>query len=59
MQNTLARDCVRCASPIDPERLDALPQTEYCTACQVRIERRTAAKADESKLGWPVGDGDN
>lgn len=31
--------CERCGQPIDPERLDALPDTTLCLRCKQEIER--------------------
>ena len=31
--------CLRCASPIAPERLEALPWAAHCIACQAEIDR--------------------
>jgi predicted RNA-binding Zn-ribbon protein involved in translation (DUF1610 family) len=33
-----ARPCDACGQPIERERLEALPDAEYCAACQRRIE---------------------
>jgi DnaK suppressor protein len=31
-------DCVRCGEPIDPRRLESVPTTRYCIACQEQLE---------------------
>ncbi len=31
--------CVECGQPIEPARLEALPEAETCRACQERLER--------------------
>ncbi len=31
--------CEICREPIDPERLEAIPDTKRCTACQGKTER--------------------
>lgn len=38
--------CERCGQPIDPERLEAVPESTYCFNCKVIVERleRTMAK---------------
>ncbi len=33
--------CNRCQTPINPERLEALPDAKYCIRCQDEIERLT------------------
>jgi RNA polymerase-binding protein DksA len=33
--------CERCAQPIAPERLEALPEATMCIQCQTVAERRT------------------
>lgn len=35
----MARRCEQCQQPIDRERLEALPDTRLCTACQAGDER--------------------
>jgi len=30
--------CVRCAEPIAPERLEAMPEADLCIACKEREE---------------------
>lgn len=32
--------CERCGQPIDPERLEALPETTYCIKCKLIVEKR-------------------
>lgn len=31
--------CERCSRPIEPERLEALPDTRLCLSCQREVER--------------------
>ncbi len=31
--------CERCGQPIDPERLEALPETTYCIKCKLIVEK--------------------
>jgi RNA polymerase-binding transcription factor DksA len=31
--------CERCHQPIDPERLEAVPDTTYCIKCKIIVER--------------------
>jgi DnaK suppressor protein len=31
-------DCLQCGTAIGPKRLEALPSTPYCIACQEKIE---------------------
>ena len=31
--------CERCGEPINPERLDAMPQARYCLPCQKHLEK--------------------
>ena len=33
--------CERCGEPIDPERLEALPDTTLCLKCKLEVERLT------------------
>jgi RNA polymerase-binding transcription factor DksA len=35
--------CLACHRPIEPKRLAATPQVEYCSACQAMRETLTAA----------------
>lgn len=37
--------CERCAAPIEPARLKALPEATTCRACQETIEREGTGKA--------------
>ena len=30
--------CVNCGRPVEPKRLEAVPWTRYCIACQERID---------------------
>lgn len=32
--------CERCGQPIDPERLEALPETTLCIKCKLIVERQ-------------------
>jgi DnaK suppressor protein len=32
-------DCVNCGKPVEPKRLEAVPWTPYCIACQELEER--------------------
>lgn len=32
--------CERCGQPIDPERLEALPETTLCIKCKLIVEKR-------------------
>lgn len=32
--------CERCGRPIDPARLEALPETTFCIQCKMIVERR-------------------
>ncbi len=36
--------CLDCGEPIDPRRLEALPATPYCTACQAAHERPASVR---------------
>lgn len=33
MESTTVRQCVKCEAVIDPERLEALPDTTTCVGC--------------------------
>jgi DnaK suppressor protein len=35
-------ECVNCGSEINPKRLEAVPWTRYCIACQERMETTSA-----------------
>jgi DnaK suppressor protein len=37
--------CEECGEPIDPKRLDAVPWTPYCRACQEEEERNAKLNA--------------
>lgn len=37
--------CARCGHPIDPQRLEAKPEAEYCLACQTIVELARHATA--------------
>ncbi len=43
----MARKCAACGRPIPPERLEALPTTTLCVACQSQDDRGQAADAPE------------
>jgi DnaK suppressor protein len=30
--------CALCAAPVDPRRLDMVPETPFCVGCQTRLE---------------------
>jgi RNA polymerase-binding transcription factor DksA len=32
--------CERCGNPIDPARLEILPETTFCTACKRVVEQQ-------------------
>jgi len=32
-------ECVHCGNEVNPKRLDAVPWTRYCIACQERVEQ--------------------
>jgi len=36
--------CQMCGRPIDPQRLEAVPQARYCRPCQERVEERGGPK---------------
>lgn len=46
------RICAICGAPVTPERLEAVPNTEYCTGCQCKIERRDARRALRHNHEW-------
>jgi len=33
--------CERCGKPIDPERLEIVPETTFCMQCKMIVERET------------------
>jgi DnaK suppressor protein len=33
--------CERCGAPIDPARLEALPETTFCMPCKAMVERKS------------------
>ena len=41
--------CERCGKPIDPARLEIVPETTFCTQCKMIVEReaRLRSKADQ------------
>jgi DnaK suppressor protein len=50
MQEGNYGQCAACGNPITPRRLDALPWTQYCLACQQKRERRAEAEDPPAKL---------
>lgn len=36
--------CERCGQPIDPARLEILPETTFCTECKRIVERQRGAR---------------
>jgi DnaK suppressor protein len=40
-------ECVNCGNEVNPKRLEAVPWTRYCIACQERVEQ---GQLEESKL---------
>ena len=44
-QNGAYGTCERCGEPIDPARLEALPETTLCLKCKVVDERRIRMRA--------------
>lgn len=38
--------CERCGQPIDPDRLEALPETKFCMSCKIIIERESRLRAN-------------
>ena len=51
-----ARRCVTCSSPIPPERLAAIPNTEMCVACQAASDQGESDEPQEfcPKCGAPL-----
>jgi len=65
VSNIAVRLCIGCKRPIPPERLEALPNTEFCTSCQERAEKfdwhisdvscpRCAERGFASPLVWRI-----
>ena len=42
--------CERCGQPIDPERLEAIPETTLCISCKMAIEKQQFKPGHYS--GW-------
>jgi hypothetical protein len=51
------RLCARCKQTIDPERLDAMPQTRLCVACAAHVDETYGGefrpRVKETKTGRP------
>lgn len=43
--------CLMCSKPISKERLNAVPQTEYCLKCQVEHEKKAPRVREEENPG--------
>lgn len=43
----LARACQRCNTPISQARLDAVPDTPFCSACQAIVEKSPSTVDDD------------
>jgi DnaK suppressor protein len=46
-------ECLACGGLIAPKRLEAVPWTEYCVACQHRLERGELSGEDTSGNDMP------
>jgi DnaK suppressor protein len=46
-------ECLACGGLIGPKRLEAVPWTEYCVACQHRLERGELPGVDTSGNDTP------
>jgi RNA polymerase-binding transcription factor DksA len=42
--------CASCHGPIHRERLEALPETEVCLKCQLRLEEDEASPAPRTQV---------
>jgi DnaK suppressor protein len=40
-------ECVNCGNEINPKRLEAVPWTRYCIACQEKLEKGLLEEAHE------------
>ncbi len=40
--------CERCGKPIDPARLEAIPETTFCLECKMIIEKQTRTRVTTS-----------
>lgn len=40
-------ECVNCGNEINPKRLEAVPWTRYCIACQEKLENGQLEEAEE------------
>jgi DnaK suppressor protein len=36
--------CERCGKPIDPARLEAIPETTFCLECKMIVEKQTRTR---------------
>ena len=48
MQDGTYGECIECGETIGAKRLEAVPWTSYCIACQEKIERGELAEAYEA-----------
>ena len=44
--------CERCGQPIDPARLEAVPETTLCVKCKAIVERQTRLAAPTTTLDF-------
>jgi len=44
--------CERCGQPIDPARLEAVPETTLCIKCKAIVERQTRLAAPTTTLDF-------
>jgi RNA polymerase-binding transcription factor DksA len=43
--------CERCGKPIDPARLEAVPETTFCLECKLVVEKQTRLRTFVSGFG--------
>lgn len=48
--------CEECGEPINPRRLDVIPEATTCVRCQDRLERRARRRAVAAHPRWNGGD---
>jgi len=44
--------CKRCGQPIDPARLEALPETTFCLNCKIIVEQQNRITISAARFDW-------